>query len=214
VALVALWAFVRTFGLESGGLPTALMPFTPFAGLAALLFAVLAAGLKNWLAAAAAALAATLLALAVLPRAIGTETESPAAHQTLTVLSANVELGGADPNALIALVERYHPDLLSLQELTPTFAAELRRDGIERRLPHSVLMARPKGHGGGLYARFPLSLLPHQTHFLFQMPRAMIFLPHRRRLRVVAVHPQPPNMSVDRWQEALQSLPRPGVGIP
>ena len=75
-------------------------------------------------------------------------------------------------------------------------------------------MAEPKGHGGGLYARFPISPLPRQTHFLFRMPRAMLTLPHGRRLRIVAVHPQPPNMSVDRWEEALESLPATGPGIP
>jgi hypothetical protein len=109
---------------------------------------------------------------------------------------------------------RYHPDLLSIQELTPSFVGELRKKGIRRRLPHSVLMAQPKGHGVGLYARFPLTSLPHQTHFLFRMPRAMIVLPDGKRLRVVAVHPQPPNMSVDRWEEALESLPVSGNGIP
>jgi endonuclease/exonuclease/phosphatase family metal-dependent hydrolase len=75
-------------------------------------------------------------------------------------------------------------------------------------------MAQPKGHGAGLYSRFPLTALPHQTHFLFRMPRAMIVLPDGRQLRVVAVHPQPPNMSVGRWEEALESLPTPRGGIP
>jgi len=139
---------------------------------------------------------------------------SAAGHETLTVLSANVELGGADPNALVALVDRYHPDLLSVQELTPSFARKLRLAGISRRLPHSVLMAQPRGHGAGLYSRFPLTALPHQTHFIVRMPRAMIVLPDKRRLRLVAVHPLPPNMGADRWQEALESLPVPGRGVP
>lgn len=39
------------------------------------------------------------------------------------------------------------------------------------------------------------------------MPRAIMVLPRGRRLRVIAVHPQPPNMSIDRWEEALESLP-------
>lgn len=190
------------------------MWFTPYAVIAALLVAVVALALRNWAASLIAVAATACLAIAVLPRAISSETESPAGHETLTVLSANVELGGADPDALVALVDRYHPDVLSVQELTPSFARKLRGDGIYRRLPHSVLMEQPKGHGAGLYARFPLSALPHQTDFLFRMPRAMIVLPDRRRLRVVAVHPQPPNMSVERWEEALQSLPTPGEGIP
>lgn len=211
---VALWALVRGFGLEGGGLLTTAMFFTPYVAVAALLVAGIAVALRNWAAATIAALATVCLAGAVLPRAIGSEAEPAAGHETLTVLSANVYLGDADPDALVALVDRFHPDVLSVQELTPSFARALREAGIGERLPHALLMAQPKGHGGGLYARFPLVALPHQTRFLFRMPRAVMRLPDGKRLRLVAVHPQPPNMSVDRWQEALESLPAPGAGAP
>jgi endonuclease/exonuclease/phosphatase (EEP) superfamily protein YafD len=208
---IGLWALVRAFGLEDGGLPATAMFLTPYAAIAALLVAGVALALRNWAAAAVAAVATAYLATAVLPRAIGTEIEPAAGHETLTVLAANVELGGADPAALIALVDRYRPDLLSVEELTPAFARRLRLAGIGRRLPHSVLMAQPKGHGAGLYSGFPLASLRQQTDFLFRMPRARIALPDGRHLRVVAVHPQPPTMSFDRWREALQSLPRAGA---
>jgi endonuclease/exonuclease/phosphatase family metal-dependent hydrolase len=46
------------------------------------------------------------------------------------------------------------------------------------------------------------------------MPRAAMVLPDGRRVRVAAVHPQPPVMSYDRWQEALESLPAAGRGSP
>lgn len=211
---LGLWAIVRAFGLEGGNLLTAAMFLTPFAAVAALLVAGAAVALRNWAAAAVAAIAAIYLAAVVLPRAIGSERAPAAGHETLTVLSANVYLGAASPAALVALVDRYQPDVLSVQELTPSFARGLRRAGIGRRLPHAVLMAQPKGHGAGLYARHRLTPLPHQTRFLFRMPRAAIVLPDGRRLRIVAVHPQPPNMSVDRWGEALESLPVPGAGDP
>lgn len=211
---VALWAIVRTFGLESDALLTMAMVFTPYAAVAALLVVGVAVAVRNWAAAAVAALATACLAAAVLPRAIGSEVVPATGHETLTVLSANVYLGSADPSALVELVDRYHPDLLSVQELTPAFARGLRRAGIASRLPHSVLMAQPRGHGAGLYARHPLTPLPYQTHFLFRMPRARIILHDGRNLRVVAIHPQPPNMSIDRWREALQSLPGTGAGTP
>jgi endonuclease/exonuclease/phosphatase (EEP) superfamily protein YafD len=211
---IAAWTLIRAFGLESGGLLTTAMFFTPYVAIAALLVAGVAVALRNWAAAAIAALAVAYLAAAILPRTIGSETVRAAGHRTFTVLSANVYLGSADAGALVALVDRFHPDLLSVQELTPSFARRLRRAGIYRRLPHSMLMAQPRGHGAGLYARFPLAPLPGQARFLFRMPRAAIELADGRRLRVVAVHPQPPNMSVDRWREALESLPAAGVGTP
>lgn len=210
----ALWALIRAFGLEGGNQLTSLMWFTPYAAIAALLVLGLAIALRNWAAAAVVVVATAYLAAAVLPRTIGSETVQAAGHETLTVLSANVYLGTADPTALVALVDRYHADLLSVQELTPSFARRLRRAGIGRRLPRSVLMAQPKGHGAGLYARHPLTPLPHQTRSLFRMPRARIVLPNGGQLRVVAVHPQPPNMGVDRWKEGLESLPVPGPGAP
>jgi endonuclease/exonuclease/phosphatase (EEP) superfamily protein YafD len=211
---VALWALVRAFGLESGGLLATAMFFTPYAAVAALLATGIAVALRNWAAAAVAVVATAYFATAVLPRAIGNEITSAAERDTLTVLSANVYLGKADPDALIEMVDRLDPDILSVQELTPSFAEKLRQAGIERRLPHSVLMAQPKGRGGGLYARFPLTPLPRQTHFLFRMPRARIDLPDGRRLRLIAVHPQPPSMSFDGWREGLESMPAPGRGSP
>lgn len=213
VVPVALWALVRSFGLEGGPLTIA-MVFTPHAAIAALLVFGIAVALRNWAAASLTALATACLVAAVLPRAIGSEIERPSGHETVTVLSANVYLGSADPGALIALIDRLHPDVLSVQELTPSFARRLRDAGIDHRLPHSMLMAQPRGRGAGLYARFPLTPLARQTHFLFRMPRAMVVLPDGRRLRLIAVHPEPPNISVDRWQEALDSLPTAGIRIP
>jgi endonuclease/exonuclease/phosphatase (EEP) superfamily protein YafD len=214
VVPIALWALVRAFGIESGGRLTSLMWFTPYALIASLVVTGVAVAFRNWAAAAVAWVAMVCLAMAVLPRAVGSEAQSPAGRETLSVLSANVYLGSADPAGLIDLVDRFHADLLSVQELTPSFARKVRRAGIGRRLPYSVLMARPGGRGGGLYSRFPLTPLPYQTPFRFRMPRAMGVLPDGRRLRLVAVHPPPPSMDVERWEEALESLPTSGAGTP
>ena len=211
---IALWALIRVFGLETGALLSTLMFFTPYAAIAALLVTGVAVALRNWAAAVVVAAATGCLAAAVLPRAIGSEIVQAPERETLTVVSANVYLGTADAASLVALVKRLDADLLSVQELTPSFAGRLRRLGLERLLPNSVPMPQPRGSGGGLYARFPLAPLPYQTRFLFRMPRAMMVLPDRTRLRVVGVHPQPPNMDVGRWKEALESLPATGDGIP
>ena len=77
--------------------------------IAALLVAGVAVALRNWAAAAVAALATLCLAAAVLPRAIGDGTVDPAGRETLIVLSANIHRGTADPDALVALVDRCIP---------------------------------------------------------------------------------------------------------
>jgi endonuclease/exonuclease/phosphatase (EEP) superfamily protein YafD len=211
---LALWALLRALGLEDGDRLTSLMWFVPYAAVAAALVAGIAISWRNWAAAAVAAIAALYLASTVLPRAIGNEAVPVDGRETLSVLSANVYLGGANPTSLVSLVDRYRPDVLSVQELTPSFARKLGQAGIARRLPHSTLMPQPRGRGGGLYARHPLTLLPHQTFLPTRMPRAMLDLPDGERVRIVAVHPFPPNMGAEIWKEVLENLPVPGNGIP
>lgn len=215
VVPVALWALVRVLGIERGFPWVALMTFTPYAAIAALLIAGVALGLRNWAAAAVAAMATLCLAILVLPRTIGDGTVSASGRETFVVLSANIHIGTADPEAIVALVDRYRPDLLSVQELTPRFARELRQAGISQRLPNAILEVRPGSSGAGLYSRLPMHKIAGEQPFFFRMPRAVLTLPDGRRIRVVGIHPYPPGRgNVDIWSEAIESLPSAGSGTP
>lgn len=215
VVPILIWTVIRLFGLESGYPLDAMMAFTPYVAIAALLVAGVAVALRNWGAAILTAAAVVCLGAAILPRTIGSEAADAAGHETLTVLAANIHHGTAEPDALVALVDRYEPDLLSVEELTPSFAAKLRRAGIAGRLPESMLLTHRNASGAGLYSRLPLTPLPHQTRFFFRMPRAMIVMPDGRRLRVVGAHPFPPlSGKVGVWRGALESLPSAGTGAP
>jgi endonuclease/exonuclease/phosphatase family metal-dependent hydrolase len=215
VAPLALWAAVRLFGIESGFPLVPLMAFTPYAAAAALLVAGVAVALRNWAAAAVAGLVTLNLAAAVLPRALGDGTVDPAGRETLTVLSANVHHGTADAEALVEMVARYRPDLLAIQELTPSFDAKMRRAGIARLLPNTVLEMRRDVSGSGLYSRLPMRKIAAAQIFAFRQPRALLRLPSGRRIRVVDVHPYPPQSHhVDQWTAALESLPSTGDGVP
>ncbi len=190
------------------------MAFTPYAAVAAFLVAGVALALRNWAAAGVTSLVTLLLAVAVLPRAIGAGTVDPEGREILSVLSSNIYVGRADPEALVDLVDRYDVDLLSVQELTPKFARELRREGLERRLPNAIEETRPRSSGAGLYSRLPMRKLPG-SEFFFRMPRAVLTLPGGRRLRVVGVHPYPPGRgNDDLWREGLESLPAAGTDPP
>jgi endonuclease/exonuclease/phosphatase (EEP) superfamily protein YafD len=215
VVPILVWTAIRLFGLEGGYPLVAMMAFTPYVAIAALFIVGIALALRNWAAATLATLAMLCLSAVILPRTIGSSTAEAAGHETLTVLAANVHVGRADPNALVGLVDRLHPDLLSVEELTPSFARKLRQVGIGSRLGHSVLQPQPGAGGAGLYSRLPLRPLAKQTHFFFRMPRVVIILPGRRRLRLVAVHPYPPlSGHVSDWQAALESLPSATQGTP
>lgn len=215
VAPAALWALLRLLGIDSGFPLAPMMAFTPYVALAALFVAGVATALRNWAAASVAGLAMFCLAAAVLPRAVGAGTVDPAGHRTLTVVSTNIHHGTADPAAVVALVDRYDADLLSVQELTPSFARKLRDAGLGARLPHSVLETQRKTSGAGLYSRFEMRKLPGPDRFAFRMPRAELTLPGGTHLRVVGIHPYPPQPNrTSEWEAALRSLPSAGTGTP
>ncbi|HEX3238795.1 MAG TPA: endonuclease/exonuclease/phosphatase family protein [Solirubrobacterales bacterium] len=215
VVPVLAWTAVRMLGLDSGFPLVALMAFTPYVAIAAFLVFGLAAALENWAAAAACALATFCLALAVLPRAIGDGTVSASGRETIGALSVNAHFGTVDPEALVALVARLEPDVLSVQELSPKLAAALEREGIGRLLPHSALAVAEEAAGTGIYSTLPLTRMPAGPHLFFRMPRARAALPGGGTLRIVAVHPLTPGRTgIGAWEAALSSLPTTGDGAP
>lgn len=215
VAPVVLWTLVRLFGLDRGFPLVPLMAFTPYAAIAALLVAGIALALRNWAAAAVAGLATLCLAAMVLPRAVGDGTVEAAGRETFTVLSANVYVGKADAGALVDLVDHYEVDLLCIQELTPRFARDLRREGIGRRLPEAIEEMRQGASGGGIYSRSPLRPLAAGSPSFFRQPRAALRLSDGGGLRVVDVHPLTPSpKGVDAWEDSLGDLPATGEGTP
>lgn len=212
---VALWALLRLLGIDQGFPLATLMAFTPYAALVALFVAAVALALENWPASAVAGAACAVLAALVLPRAVGDGTVDAAGHRTLTVLAANVLRGRADPEALLALAAETDADVVAAEELTPRYARELAAAGIEERMPFHVLETAKSSSGAGLYSRLPLARLPGPRRFSFRMPRARLRLPGGDHLRLVAVHPFPPQPGhVGVWEESLRSLPSAGAGLP
>jgi endonuclease/exonuclease/phosphatase (EEP) superfamily protein YafD len=215
VAPVAVWALLRLLGIDNGFPLAAMMAFTPYVTVAAFLVAGVAAALSNWAATAVAGLATLSLATVVLPRAVGSDLVAVEGHETLRVLAANVHHGTADPDVLVALVDRLHPDVLSVEELTPRFARELAAAGLGSRMPNGVLETDHSASGAGLYSRWPLRRLPGPRRFFFRSPRAQLRLGDGRVVRIVGVHPFPPQPhSTGEWEEALASLPSAGRGAP
>jgi endonuclease/exonuclease/phosphatase (EEP) superfamily protein YafD len=210
---VVLWAIVRAFGLERGFPLVPLLAYTPYVTLASMFAVGVAAALRNWAAAIVSTLALVTLLIAVLPRAVGDPEEIPAGATTLDVLSVNIHHGTASVGAVLQLIEDRDAEILSVQELTPGFARELRSRGIDRLLPYRVISVRRGAAGGGVYSSLPLRPLPGPAPVAFRMPRARVQLPGGDSAGVVAVHPYPPNRnSVDLWRAGLDSLPVAGSG--
>jgi len=214
-AVVAVWALLRVLGIDRGFPLAAMMPFTPYVAIAALLVAGLAVALENWAAAALAGLATVYLGATILPRTVGDGTVAAAGEPTVRVLSANIHRGTADPRSLVELVDRLDPDVLAVQELTPKADRALRAAGLTGRLPHSLIEVRAGSAGSGIYTRLSLRRLPSSRRFVLRMPRAELAAADGRRLRLVDVHPFPPQRHrVGEWEAALRSLPSAGGGTP
>jgi endonuclease/exonuclease/phosphatase (EEP) superfamily protein YafD len=215
VVAVLIWTVIRLFGLDGGFPLEAMMPFTPYVAVAALAVVAWALALRTWPAAAVAAVAALALGAVVLPRQFGDGTVSAAGHRTLRVLAANVYVGQADPAGLMRLVDELHPDVVTIEELTPRFQHEMTAAGLEAKLPHPVLDPGLRARGTGIYSRYPLRRLPG-PEFRSGLARAEATLPGGGRLRMVAIHPYPPNFSTStpEWEEVLATLPSAGRGAP
>lgn len=211
-ALVAapwvLWALGRTLGLDGGHPFVAAMSYTPYAAASSPLPVVAALVLRRRITAAVAGLAAGALALAVVPRAVPGG-EPDVAGPRLTVMTANLFKGHADPDAVVALARRYDVDVLSLQELTPASLARLDGAGMLRLLPNRAAVPREGASGTALLSRLPLRALPGRDAGDHAQPQARLALQGAPPVLLTAVHPAPPISaeSEDGWQRALEALP-------
>ena len=148
---------------------------------------------------------------ALMPR-WAVEPPSKAQGSMLTVMTANLHDGGADPADLVRRVVAVRPDVLAVQELTPGEATALDRAGIGRYLPSRVLRTGAAASGSGIYARGQLSggreMAPSST---FHMARASLSV-GSVVLDIVSVHTRPPMWtdSTPDWFRDLGLLPRPG----
>ncbi|MDF5755540.1 endonuclease/exonuclease/phosphatase family protein [Spongiactinospora sp. TRM90649] len=204
----AAWAVARVAGLERGSFATQLMTATPFAAAGSLVPVLLAAFSRNRVATAVALVTATALGLSVLPRAVGTANAAPGGRP-LKVLTINLLFGKADPAAVLDLVRRLDPDVLSAQELTPGAVQDFDAAGLDRLMPYRHLEAVWSAGGAGIFAKYPMT----PVRDLFQaighnMPAAEVALPGGAPIQVVNVHPFPPlGTQVQEWTAALDALP-------
>jgi endonuclease/exonuclease/phosphatase (EEP) superfamily protein YafD len=202
--MCAIWALVRTLGLEGGYPFVGVIAYTPYAfGVAVIAFAV-ALGLRRWAAAGLAGLAVALLALALVPRVSGGPDDVEGTP--LRVMSANVLKGRGDAEQLLEHVREHDVELLTVQELTPEFAERFRRAGAQSELPHSVLTAEDGVIGSGIYSSHPLRGGP--GHFADQA-RSTVELGPGAGLEVLSVHPPIPNFD-EAWRNGLRELPSTG----
>ncbi|GAB3196338.1 endonuclease/exonuclease/phosphatase family protein [Geodermatophilus arenarius] len=194
--------------LSGSSLLVALSAFsTHLLALAPVSAALLVAG-RRWIGAGLAAALTVAAVAAVAPTYAGDPVEAPGG-QPLTLLTANVRLGEADAEGLVALVERSGADVVSLQELTPSLRRQLEAAGLDELLPHSVVLAAPGADGIGLWSRSPLTDETRHDELTFPAVSARVGLadgqPGPTVLGVHAAGPWP--QAADDWVRDLAKLP-------
>jgi endonuclease/exonuclease/phosphatase family metal-dependent hydrolase len=154
VAPGLVWAVLRLGGWDRGIL-VQLLSFTTYVAAWSWLPLILALARRQWLAAAVALVAAGALTVAVLPRVL--PGKNPTTGVRVQMMTSNMRLGEADPNAIVQLVRDHDIDVLAVQEFTPEAEAGLKTAGLDQLLPYSSLAAETGATGSGLYSRFPIT---------------------------------------------------------
>lgn len=120
------------------------------------------------------------------------------------VMTANLHLGRADPQAVVDAVDRHDVDVLVLEEITPSAVAALDRAGLGRRLVHRVGAAQIDRDGIMLMSDLPMG---PPTEIATSSPAFGVDVTTGRGpVRVLAVHPIAPNNGVAQWDEDLDTI--------
>jgi endonuclease/exonuclease/phosphatase family metal-dependent hydrolase len=201
VALALPPLLARLTGGHSPTLIAQLAALAPAAAVPATVAVIIAATTAPWLA-VLLAIPAVILWIWQLPplkrtsyqAAAGPPRESGSAPAmvSLRLFTINTRGGGADPAALLRILQSHNVDVLAVQELTPRMVSRLAAAGLAELLPFSHLDPRPASGGTGLWARWPLTPLPPVPGLTAAAPRARIDPLGGRPVTLTAVHPLAP----------------------
>ncbi|WP_097321819.1 endonuclease/exonuclease/phosphatase family protein [Paractinoplanes atraurantiacus] len=212
-----VWAALRVSGWSPGPVAV-LVPFTPYAAIGSLIVLVVVVVLRRWRAAVVAGVATAVLAGCVIGRVVPDRDRGPREGVALTVLSANMLIGRADPEAIVRRVRDEDVGVLALQEFTAAGQAALAKAGLGRLLPYSsIAPQRPQDPygttGSALYSRFPLTGAGFRLNYGgFQQAYGTVSVPGAKPVTVESVHPAAPHKLdvLGDWRRDLKDQPGPG----
>ncbi|MFN8126975.1 MAG: endonuclease/exonuclease/phosphatase family protein [Candidatus Nanopelagicales bacterium] len=132
-----------------------LVSATPYLILVCAVAGILALLARQWVLLGLAVLGVVVVAALWAPAFIGSRDEDRA--QALTVMTVNVQFGGADADTVVTAVRESGAQLLSVQELTADELDALERAGLREILPHRYAVPRGRASGSGIWSAYPLS---------------------------------------------------------
>ncbi|HEY5854076.1 MAG TPA: endonuclease/exonuclease/phosphatase family protein [Aldersonia sp.] len=192
---------------------TLIASFTPLLLLAVLaaLVLLLIGGQRLLVVLAAVVLAVGVWTQWLLFHAASTSTTAaaaePARMPSVRTMQANIFLGGADADALVAQIRAESVDVLTVVELTEPAVERLAAAGVGDGLPYSFIRPRGGGGGIGIYSRHPLSDGELLDGFALNNVRATLTVPGAQPHAIYALHPLPPYPEPSwRWASELDRL--------
>jgi endonuclease/exonuclease/phosphatase (EEP) superfamily protein YafD len=127
---------------------------SPYLTFAAPVSVLLLALSRRWLVTAVVGCLTVAMLVVQLPRYLGPETRI-AASVSVRVMTANLGLGLADPNAVTDSA-RNLADVLVVQELTPDAVSRFSAAGLDDTFPHRALNPHNVASGVGVWSRWPI----------------------------------------------------------
>jgi endonuclease/exonuclease/phosphatase (EEP) superfamily protein YafD len=215
-ALVVPVVAVRGVGADVGFPLAAVLTVFPWLALLALVLAGAAAALRLRRLALVAGTTALVGIAVLVPRMLPGPAPAVAPEGPVhTIAVANLRLGQADADAVVAAVRAHDVDVLLTLELTDAAIGRLVAAGLDTLLPNATLLPSRLTSGGGIHARDPLTPLePSGARRFGSTPRAVLDVAGAPPVVVEGVHPLPPidpGWTRD-WREALTMLPAPAAG--
>ncbi|WP_410655832.1 endonuclease/exonuclease/phosphatase family protein [Amycolatopsis sp. lyj-112] len=202
----AVLTALRLVGYDGNTYTIAALALTPYAGIATLVLAMLALGLRRWWTGTVALVLTFTIAALVLPRAFENE-QKALGGKHVRVMASNMLGGGADPDKIVGYVKEHQVDVLSLTEMTPEAVTALDRAGLFQLLPFHVLHPGEWAVGSGLVSKYPLTPLKLSGDSNRKQPSASVDLGGGVRIEVVAVHPSAPMWDRHEWVAEAKDLP-------
>ncbi len=183
----------------------AVVPITG-AGVVVVTLLALVCGLRR-LALVGAVPSAVAVVLAVASFGL-TATPSAGGAETVTLLSSNLEFGGANADDVVKGVRDHRADVVVLVELTPQAVTRLKAAGLDEALPYAVGHPEAGTTGAQIRSRWPVTLIDPGKGVdgsLFWEPYALVQRPGGA-FRVKAIHTRQPIVSARGWARDLDRI--------
>jgi endonuclease/exonuclease/phosphatase (EEP) superfamily protein YafD len=183
-----------------------LAAFAPWATIGWLvILLLLLAGRWWWLAAVITVLLAVQVAWVVPSWGARAAAVARPGARPVRVLAINVHIGQADVAAIHRLVQEQHVDLLSVEEVQPTFFDEL-APAVAKQLPYVVQDSSP---GTVIWSRWPIRALGFLPSDGPDMSRVLLQVPGAVPVTLTGVHTTSPGRGrVPNWKRDLATLAR------